>query len=124
MVQEPAPENDLLREARKGELALIEAETRAEETLLIAEERYREALEKLRRAQERANTRRQEYQQARARLDQCQLERAAGPVLHRTTVPRPVLPRPARDDSRGRTRTTKRNEPVSKDTGSSEPNSD
>ena len=124
MAQESATERDLLRESREAELALIEAEARAEEEMAIAEARYRQALEKLARAQQRAEVRRREFEQARARLDQCQLERAAGPLLRRFAAPRPALPRPARDDSRARARQANRNEPAPDRAGSSEPESD
>jgi len=124
MPQEPMMASDLLREARNAELELIEAEARAEEALVVAEARYRQALEKLGRAQERADVRRREFEQARARLDQCQLERAAGPLLRRRLVPRPALPRPARDDSRARAAKGKRNESAPTSADSSDPSSE
>lgn len=124
MPQEPMVASDLLREARNAELQLIEAEARAEEALVVAEARYRHALEKLGRAQERADVRRWEFEQARARLDQCQLERAAGPLLRRRSVPRPALPRPARDDSRARAAKGKQNESAPAGADSSDPNSE
>ncbi len=124
MPQEPTTVNELLSEARAAELELIEAEAQAEEALVAAEARYRQALEKLGRAQERAEVRRREFEQARARLDQCQLERAAGPLIRRRSVPRPALPRPARDDSRARAAKGKRNEPAPAGAGSSDPDSE
>jgi hypothetical protein len=123
MVQDMGGANGLLREARAAERALIEAEERAERELLDAEARYRRALEKLERAQQRVESRRRAFEQARAKLDQCQLERAAGPIIRRTVVARPALPRPARDDSRARARPQKTTEPSSEDDGSDGTNS-
>lgn len=124
MAQESATERDVLEEARDAELALIEAEAQAEAEMAVAEARYRRALEKLERAQQRASERRRDFERARARLDQCQLERAAGPLLRRVGVPRPALPRPARDDSRARMRASKRNEPAPEGTGPPDPDSE
>ncbi len=124
MSQEAETGGDLLRDARQAELALIEAEARAEAALATAERRYRQSLDKLRRAQERATARRKVFEEARARLDQCQLERAAGPVFRRVSVPRPALPRPARDDSRARALRSKQNDPAPDGAGSSEPDSE
>lgn len=107
----------LLRESVAAERALIDAETLAERELDRAEIRYLRALDRLQRAQQRVERRRREFEQMRARLDQCQLERAAGPLIRRVSVGRPSLPRPARDDSRARSRVPKRNEPVPEDTG-------
>jgi hypothetical protein len=123
MVHESRSNADLLRAAREAESELIEAETRAERVLTIAEARYRRAVEKLKRAQARAEETRREFEQARAQLDQCQLERAAGPVIRRVAVQRPALPRPARDDSRGRNAAVKRNEPAPEDAGSKDSDS-
>jgi hypothetical protein len=123
MVQDNGHADGLLRESQAAERALIEAEERAERELLDAEERYRRAVEKLERAQLRVETRRRAFEQARAALDQCQLERAAGPVIRRTAVARPVLPRPARDDSRARRSSPKTVEPPSEDDGSNGANS-
>jgi hypothetical protein len=118
MVQDVGHADGLLRAAQAAERALIEAEARAERELLEAEEQYRRALKKLERAQLRVEDRRRAFEQARANLDQCQLERAAGPVIRRTSVARPVLPRPARDDSRVRRQSQKTVEPPSEDGGS------
>ena len=123
MVQESLKETDVLREAKAAELALIEAETRAEQELAKADVRYRRALEKLERAQMRTEARRRDFEQARARLDQCQLERSAGPLIRRVSVARPSLPRPARDDSRARTNGSKPNKPAPSGAGSSDPES-
>lgn len=124
MVQENGQADDVLRESRAAERALIEAEERAERQLIDAEHRFRRAQEKLERAQQRMEARRQIFEQARARLDQCQLERAAGPVIRRAIVARPALPRPARDDSRVRTKPAKAIEPPSEDDGSKEKKSE
>jgi hypothetical protein len=123
MVRNNGEADGLLRASQAAERALIEAEERAEGELLEAEERYRRALEKLERAQQRVESRRRAFEQARARLDQCQLERAAGPVIRRTAVARPALPRPARDDSRIRALPQKTIEPPSEDDGSNGTNS-
>ncbi|MEZ4506445.1 MAG: hypothetical protein R2848_11555 [Thermomicrobiales bacterium] len=112
MAVERSQTDTLLREAVNAEQALIEAETLAENELDVAESRYRLALEKLERAQQRVERRRREFEQARARLDQCQLERAAGPLIRRVAVGRPSLPRPARDDSRVRSRSQKNSGPT------------
>lgn len=124
MAQDAANGDDLLRESRQAEMALIEAETRAERELADAEERYRRALDKFARAQEKVEARRKVFEQARARLDQSQLERSAGPMIRRIAVARPALPRPARDDSRARARAAKPNEPAPEDTGSSDSDSE
>jgi hypothetical protein len=108
---------ELLDESRAAELALIDAETRAECVLVRAEARYRRSLEKFTRAQQRLDASRREFEQARAQLDQCQLERAAGPVIRRVSVARPSLPRPARDDSRARARDHKRHGPAPEEAG-------
>jgi hypothetical protein len=118
MAQELGEAATLLRESAEAERALIEAEYAAEHELQVAEERYRRALAKLEQAQQRAERRRREFEQARARLDQSQLERAAGPLIRRVSVERPSLPRPARDDSRARTRALKTAKPAPEDAGS------
>lgn len=118
MPHESVDGDDLLREARAAELALIEAEAEAERELQQAEALYQRALEKYNRAQDRLDASRRVFEQARAQLDQRQLERAAGPMIRRLSVARPSLPRPARDDSRVRARTRKRNEPAPEGTGS------
>lgn len=109
---------NLLQSSGVAERALIDAEAQAEREMQEAEERYRRATEKLELAQQRVLQRRREFEQARARLDQCQLERAAGPVIRRITVERPSLPRPARDDSRSRSRRPKTQEPAPESAGS------
>jgi hypothetical protein len=116
MTEGIARDEALLREAREAERALIEAEARAEAALVEAEARYRRSLEKLARAQAKVEDRRRAFEHARALLDQAQLERAAGPLIRRLSVDRPALPRPARDDSRARSR--KRSEPGPEGTGS------
>lgn len=108
----------LLRESSQAELALIGAELDAERELHIAEDRFRRSLEKLERAERRVERRRRAFEQARARLDQCQLERAAGPLVRPVAVARPALPRPVRDDSRARARAAKKAEPAPEGTGS------
>jgi hypothetical protein len=118
MVQESSTGTDVLREAKAAELALIDAETRAEQDLAKAEIRYRRALEKFERAQLRTEARRRDFEQARARLDQCQLERSAGPMIRRISVARPSLPRPARDDSRARANGAKPKKPAPEGAGS------
>lgn len=124
MSQERQSAEALLRESIDAERTLIDAETRAEHELQTAEKAYRRSLEKLERSQQRVERRRREFEQARAHLDQCQLERAAGPLIRHVSVARPSLPRPARDDSRGRSRTPKKTEPVPEGTGSNGSNSD
>jgi hypothetical protein len=121
MTEGIARDDVLLREAREAERALIEAETRAEAALVDAEARYRRSLEKLARAQAKVEERRRAFEHARSLLDQAQLERAAGPLIRRLAVDRPSLPRPARDDSRARSR--KRTEPVPEGTGSDDDSS-
>lgn len=117
MVQGTTKGDDLLRESRQAEMALIDEETRAERKLASAEKRYRRAIAQLVQAQERVEARRRDFEQSRSRLDQCQLERAAGPMLRRASVARPALPRPARDDSRARTgAAAKQSGPVPKST--------
>jgi hypothetical protein len=123
MVQQSSTGTDVLRDAKVAEMTLIDAETEAEQNLAKAEARYRRALEKLERAQLRTEARRKEFEQARARLDQCQLERSAGPLIRRISVARPSLPRPARDDSRVRSNGSKSNEPAPEGAGSSDPES-
>ncbi len=118
MAQERGQAETLLRESAEAERALIDAEFAAEHQLALAEKRYRRSLEKLERSQQRVERRRREFEQARSRLDQCQLERAAGPLIRRVSVARPALPRPARDDSRVRTRVPKTNEPAPEGAGS------
>jgi hypothetical protein len=108
----------LLRESSQAEQLLIDAELAAERDLHTAEERFRRSLEKLERAELRVERRRREFEQARARLDQCQLERAAGPLVRPVAVARPALPRPARDDSRARARAAKKAEPAPAGAGS------
>lgn len=117
MAHESGEGDGLLRESRAAEMALIDAETRAEQELARAEARYRRALDKFTQAQARMEASRRDFEQARAQLDQRQLERAAGPMLRRLSVARPSLPRPARDDSRAR----KRNGPAPEGAGP-EPN--
>lgn len=107
MGHEAGEGDELLRESRAAELALIGAEAQAERDLEQAEARYRRALEKASRAQERLEIARKEFEHARAQLDQRQMERAAGPVIRRLSAARPSLPRPARDDSRARARAKK-----------------
>lgn len=120
MAQQQAAVETLVRESAEAERALIEAEAVAEHELKRAEERYRRSLEKLERARQQVEKERRSFEQARARLDQCQLERAAGPRIRRVSVERPSLPRPARDDSRARARAQKISEPASADAGSKE----
>lgn len=118
MGYEPGDGEELLRESRAAELALIGAEAQAERDLERADARYRRALEKAARAQEQLDAARREFEQARAQLDQRQLERAAGPMIRRLSTARPSLPRPARDDSRARARARKAEEPTSEEAGS------
>lgn len=118
MTQERGQVESLLRESVEAERALIDAELAAERAMHLAEQHYLRALEKLERAQERVERRRREFEQARARLDQCQLERASGPLIRRVSVARPSLPRPARDDSRARNRVAKTTEPAPESAGS------
>jgi hypothetical protein len=118
MVHEAGEGDELLRESRAAELALIGAEAQAERDLDRAETKYRRAREKAVRAQERLDAARKEFEQARAQLDQRQLERAAGPMIRRLSAARPSLPRPARDDSRARARARKATEPASEEAGS------
>ncbi len=118
MTQEPGQAKILLRESAEAEQSLIDAEFAAEQQLVITERRYRHSLDKLERSQQRVERRRREFEQARSRLDQCQLERAAGPHIRRVLVARPTLPRPARDDSRARPRTLKTDEPAPEGAGS------
>jgi hypothetical protein len=118
MTQERGQVDTVLRESVEAERALIEAEYAAERELSQAEERFRRSLDKLERAQLRVERRRREFEQARAKLDQCQLERAAGPHIRRVSVERPSLPRPARDDSRARSRVPKKQEPAPSGAGS------
>ncbi len=117
MPQQRAATETLLRESADAERALIETEAAAERDLQRAEERYRRALEKLERAQRRVEAERKSFEQARARLDQSQLERAAGPLIRPVAVGRPTLPRPARDDSRARARARKMQEPAPEGAG-------
>ena len=117
MGQEVGEGDELLRESRAAEQALIVAEAEAERDLEGAEARYRRAQEKASRAQERLEIARKEFEQARAQLDQRQLERAAGPMIRRLSAARPSLPRPARDDSRARARARKAAGPVSSEAG-------
>lgn len=124
MAQEQAAVETLVRESAAAERALIEAESAAERELQRAEERYRRSREKLERAQQQVEKERRSFEQARAQLDQCQLERAAGPRIRRVSVERPSLPRPARDDSRVRTRAQKIQKPASADAGSNETDSE
>jgi hypothetical protein len=112
MAREQVEVHTLLRESAEAELALIELEAAAERDLQRAEQRYQRALEKLERAQRRVDARRREFEQARARLDQCQRERAAGPMIRPASVGRPTLPRPARDDSRARQQRQEAKEPA------------
>ena len=116
MAQEQGEVATILRESAEAERALIDAEYAAEHELHVAEERYRRALDKLEQTQQRVERRRREFEQARALLDQCQLERASGPVIRRVSVERPSLPRPARDDSRARAPKTAK--PAPEDAGS------
>lgn len=118
MVHEPGQAETLLRESAEAERLLIDAEFAAEQQLILTENRYRRSLDKLERSQQRVERRRREFEQARSRLDQCQLERAAGPHIRRVSVARPTLPRPARDDSRARTRASKTEEPAPEGAGS------
>lgn len=118
MAQEHGSVETLLRESSGAEQALIDAETSAEREFELAEARYHRALKKLESAQQRVQQQRRQFEQARARLDQCQHERAAGPLIRRVAVERPSLPRPARDDSRARTRRAKTTEPAPEGTGS------
>lgn len=120
MAETRSQAEDALRESQAAERLLIDAEQKAEGDLLLAERRYRRALEKLERAQQRVERRRREFEQARAKLDQCQLERAAGPLIRRQSVARPALPRPARDDSRARAAQRKEKEPPPEGDGSNE----
>lgn len=123
MAQDRQTAEILLRESVDAERALIDAETSAERELQSAEKAYRRALERLEQSQQRVERRRREFEQARAKLDQCQLERAAGPLIRHVSVARPSLPRPARDDSRLRTRTPRKPEPAPEGTGSDNSNS-
>jgi hypothetical protein len=117
MGQEPEEGDELLRESRAAELALIVAEAQAESDLDRAEARYRRAREKASRAQKQLEIARREFEQARAQLDQRQLERAAGPMIRRLSAARPSLPRPVRDDSRARARARKAAGPASEEAG-------
>ncbi len=119
VAQEPGQTETLLRESAEAERTLIDAEFAADCQLALAEKRYRRSLDKLERSQKRVERRRREFEQARSQLDQCQLERAAGPLIRRVSVARPTLPRPARDDSRARTRAPKIDEPAPEGAGSS-----
>jgi hypothetical protein len=118
MTQERGQVETVLRESVEAERALIDAEYAAERELALSEERYRRSLDKLERTQQQSERRRREFEQARARLDQCQLERASGPLIRRVSVERPSLPRPARDDSRARARNPKTQEPAPDGAGS------
>ena len=124
MGHEAGEGDELLRESRAAELALIGAEAQAERDLDRAEARYRRAQEKSVRAQERLEAARREFEQARAQLDQRQMERAAGPMIRRLSAARPSLPRPARDDSRARARARKAEGPASEEAGPSTKESD
>jgi hypothetical protein len=66
MGQEVGEGDELLRESRAAEQALIVAEAEAERDLEGAEARYRRAQEKASRAQERLEIARKEFEQARA----------------------------------------------------------
>jgi len=123
MAQKQGQVDTLVRESADAERALIDAELEAERGLLVAEERYRRSLEKLEGAQQRVERRRREFEQARAKLDQCQLERSSGPMIRHASVSRPSLPRPARDDSRARKRTSETQKPAPESAGSKNPES-
>ncbi|MCA9860903.1 MAG: hypothetical protein KC438_14335 [Thermomicrobiales bacterium] len=99
-------------ESAEAERALIEAEEQAERALVEAERAYRRSLERLEAAQRRVEKRKKAFERARAALDQCQLERASGPLIRPKVVERPTLPRPARDDSRARARAANTSKPA------------
>lgn len=118
MAHEQGSVEAMLRESASAEQALIDSESEAERAFQRAETRYRKAIERLEIAEQRVQEQRKLFEQARALLDQRQHERAAGPVMRRVSVERPSLPRPARDDSRARSRRTLTTEPAPESAGS------